>query len=137
MATINGLPQEGGGALKKTLLWTNLNPNNAFAAQELSQTFNFSDYDFIMFEFKNSTSSSMVHQVLTTTKDFTEKDNGYTRPLAFFGWSSTLNQNMSRFVFSNSTNKIGFGAGLIYSTGSIQNSYVIPLRIYGVKGEIK
>ena len=134
MAVINNLPN-GAQGLTKEVLWRNPNPNSAFAAQEI--TINFSDYDYLLFEFKNSTSTTTVHQVLTTVTDMIEKDNGYARPLALFGYSTPLNTNICRFIYSNSSDKIGFGSCTIYTSSSLSNTWLIPLYVYGVKGEIK
>lgn len=142
MAIINDLPCVSGGGLTKELLWTNPNPTQAMGNTTITVP-NISEYDYIMFETavapRSTTISDLVYQTLCRVEDIEYKvGNYYGRPLTLScvydnagAWTT-----FQRLVVWNSMTACNFQSCVQFGTQSTFNGLNVPLRVYGVKGEI-
>lgn len=109
--------------LGATLLWTNPNPTSGFDAQTVM--LDLSEYESVIVAFTQHTS--------TTTSDcvcYVSKNN--QSPSQGCGIGGGGGSKARQFVID--TSGIRFGNGTL--NGSVDNSRMIPLRIYGIRGEL-
>ena len=109
-----------GGALSTELLWENGSPSDSFVAQDIATAD--VGHNFIMIEFRASSSSS------TYALSPFIRTNNKTVPFDYFTNSGALQR---RRVKVSKTN-ISFEKGLL--NNSEDNSLMIPIRIYAIKG---
>lgn len=107
------------------LLWTNPNPNSSFIAQNITFENGLNDYQFFMIETKGH-----ISNVLSSVRQYIMAPTQFTYSIIATGGTYNVRQ-----VFPI-TNGIKIEASRVGSTGSIDNSYLIPLRIFGIKGDI-
>ena len=130
MAIINNLPCGSGGGLTKELLWTNPNPNSSYPSAELN--IDFSSYDYIMVNFKISTSNVREFSSIGVVSELYTSDT--PRPKLSGAYYSSSGTTYHREWGITGAGKFEFYQ--CYGGLSASNSNVIPLAIYGVKGEI-
>ena len=109
------------GDIKPVLLWTNPNPTTAFAAQTIS--LDLSEYKYVVIVSKNSISNDPSPRAVDV---FPVLDN-YEAGLKIKGPSTST----SRTITISQA-----GITVTTSTGSPANNFVIPYKIYGIKGEL-
>ena len=118
------------GVEKKTLLWTNSSPTNAFAGQTVIVDTNYDEYEIV---YTGYTAQSQYKK----TERLSESDGALT-----FITGSTGQESGSMYVFKRlvSIASNGISIGEVYSaTGSANwtrytaNTGIIPYKIYGIK----
>ena len=124
MAIVNELPSNVG--MKKELLWTNPNPNSSFTAQNITFPNGLSAYQYFLVEAKGH-----ISNVLSNVIAYSMSPAQFTYAIIAVGGTYNVRQ------LSPITNGIKIEGAKSSGTGTIDNSYTIPLRIYGVKGEIR
>lgn len=143
MAIINDLPCVSGLGLTKELLWTNSNPTQSFGNTKVTIT-DITNYDYIMFETAICPSSALIpdkyYQTLCKVSDIVTKVGGYYgRPLMLscvYSVSASSLVTFQRLVVWDSLTVANFQSCTQFNTSSVNNYINVPLRIYGVKGEI-
>lgn len=124
----------GTGIEKRKLLWTNASPTSDFASQTVgpSQGVVLSGYDAVEIVFKASASNSQQVIEKCEIGAGLRIERLYNPTSA----SNTLS-NMYRGLYAKSESGVEFGAGYkkvaTSTSSSIENSYLIPYKIYGVK----
>lgn len=114
----------GGIQIKK--LWENASPTSAFAAQSITLS-GLSDYDEyeVIFQFHTSTNLRNTHK----------SQVGYGMLLAINDSGNILRRSVTTV---SAGNVLAFGTASKCASGNIaateDNSYVIPIAIYGIKG---
>lgn len=113
---------------KPILLWTNSDPTQTFAEQDLNGT---GGYPYYLILYKISTSSSTDYQQLvrTITTEMNAVFFGYTpvNEMSYIGVRSFTKISDGRLHFYNATKK------LTNSTSRTEdNSLLIPYQIYGL-----
>lgn len=106
--------------MKRTLLWTNSNPTSALGTTTFGDV---SDFDYIQVTLRFSTSVST-----TNTSILTKDVNGSA---AGVGTTNVTN----RTFYTSAAGILSCGNGLVngYTTN---DSYGIPVSVYGIKGKI-
>ena len=118
----------GKGELRETVLWTNSSPSSSFSGKTVSLDQSYTEFDYIRFYYRGSTSNSEVRSSMVAVSDFTGKtfviggnfgfDNSKCR--------GTYNKGDSQIFFSNSYE-------LRTAAQTSSGSYIIPTKITGVK----
>lgn len=116
---VKSLKQLTDSALNMDLLWTNASPTSAFAAQTISLGINLSQYKYLLFEWIEYTSY---------TAHFYSKLIGNQEGIITLSTTS----NRWRLYTVSSENNINMTDGC-YANGAVDNNYMIPTRIFGVK----
>ena len=118
------------GGMSKTMIWENSKVSSSFPAQELSIYLN--EYDEVEVELQNSTSVAHTTKVTIrkgTSKRYTElgnvTDNKYIQ-----SFSRAITVNSDSISFTDAHLKKVATANEV----EVNNIYLIPIRIYGVKG---
>ena len=127
------------GAVSKTLLWENASPTSEFADQELPVPL--AGYDAIEIVFLTQLSSSGR---LVTQTFYTDAVNALGNVTGLLFWTEGYSYAV---VYSRTITLLEFGrvnpsmGGIVFSLTSITNNtytdvnrYVVPVRIYGIKG---
>ena len=139
MAYFSATGTSGGGSVTPetpTLLWENSNPNSAFNGQTITIS-GLSDYEQIMFEVLNSSSSVYTTQYYQKFV-FNNNDKGVLSAYINKGSTDLTNVNILFRGFEISGNNIKFQYGY-YPSGSshVSSGYIcIPTKIYGYKKAI-
>lgn len=118
--------------LKEALVWENPNPNTDFDITEITNV-DITEFDYLRIVFKNSTTSTTEHEVIGKTTDMLYVDGGYARPIAMAG---IYNSSTYTRPVGTSNGHIQILKAYTLSTGTVRNTTMIPLRIYGLKGTI-
>lgn len=108
------------------LVWENASPTSEFGAQDI--TINLSDYSLIEIEFKIST---------TQERTFREKSLINTGGFACFIYGSVDAGIYGGYrYFTPFDDKINFSTCWrpTTSTEAVDNTYCIPIKVYGIKG---
>ena len=127
----------GGGTLKETTLWTNSSPSATFAEQTVTLSDNISNYDYIKIEWCESTSAlTNKSSIMVSASEFTRNKNPYynahdTTP-AILGRGAN-NVSYLRYIAYESDTQVLFGHALRGNATGVDNTFTIPLNIYGVK----
>ncbi len=118
-----------------TKLWENSSPSSSFAAQSVTLSDDWSNYDFILISYIFSTGTQDYATLVIPM------DNAHGKDWAMRVGAGSNNRNGGRqanFVQtgtggipSGHGDRISFGAAT-YNT-STNNSYVIPAAVYGIK----
>lgn len=111
------------GVYGGTLLWTNEDPNNSFAAQIINVT-NLSNYEYIMVE---SYGGSGMHNngILPSIQIY---KNNISNTLSAYYTDTYISMRLMKI----SGNSITFGNGYVLNDASANSSYCIPFKIYGL-----
>lgn len=117
----------GDGAVRPSgridTLWTNSSPTSNFTAQDISDI-SLTNYDLWAVEMRYSTSSAINLPLCVYPVD----EETHLGPLS----AQTNNNNGGRrFTYSESNSAVSVTAS--YYNGSTNNSYAIPIAIYGIK----
>jgi hypothetical protein len=116
------------GGMVCDLLWANSSPGSSFAAQTIS--INLSVYDFIAVEAAFNTSSKDIKNMF-----FFKKNNDSTYTYHAMIPNDALSYSMNRrFTSTNSSLVFKEGIKNTNGSGTTDNSAVVPLYIYGIKG---
>ena len=110
------------------LLWTNPNPSSNFAAQSVEVDLSNYDKFMILTNWSTSNSLNFSAQIFEPTTEITQflfVTSGGTAS------SSASRSGVRRFSYSITNHAISFQAG--YYNSSSNNSYLIPVKIYGLK----
>lgn len=119
----------------RTLLWSNPNPNTAFAAQTVINNTNLSKFDRFEILIKANINEGLANSIVLSK-------NAGTRNTMLESVPPTSNDTWTaRRRIEISDTAISFGnGGYIYWGGGGQdlnnNTYGIPLKIYGIRGNI-
>lgn len=121
------LKQKGGGA-EPTLLWTNLNTSAAFAAQSVSVDYSKYDYLIIKTKWAASVSDTLENTVIQLIKV------NATEPFIVGGsyLPSAGYRNAGIRTFTWGTNALNFDQAFLPSNGGYNNSYMVPIAIWGL-----
>ncbi len=121
----------GTGIEKRILLWTNASPTSEFAAQTISLTL--SSYDAVEIVCRYSTTND--------ARTIYRCDVGSSASMYWFYYTGTDGKYTgvrSRTEVSVSTTGVTFdtcsGKAGNSSTNTTNNGYLIPIKIYGIKG---
>ena len=121
----------GTGIEKRKLLWTNASPTSEFAAQTISLTL--SSYDAVEIVCRYSTTSDSRTRYIC--------DVGSSASIDWFYYTVVAGKYMgvkSRNEVSASTTGVTFGSCTTKPWNSTDstttNGYIIPIKIYGIKG---
>ena len=121
----------GTGIEKRILLWTNASPTSEFAAQTISLTL--SSYDAVEVVCRYSTTSN--------SRTIYRCDVGSSASIDWLYYTVVAGKYMgvkSRNEISASTTGVTFGACTTKPGNSTDstttNGYIIPVKIYGIKG---
>lgn len=111
-----------GGGYSRDLLWTNPSPTTNFSAKTISV--DLSDYSWFAVEIQFQTSQNVNPALQEFRVDEVQKLLVLT--------STSNNRTGGRHITWNATAKTLTFDGATYN-GASNNSYCIPLRIYGIK----
>lgn len=101
-------------SLKMDLLWTNASPTSAFAEQIINLGIDLSRYNYLLFEW---------HEYISYENCFYSQITGYNAGLVTVSTSN----NSWRTYFVQANNSI------LFQNAYLNNSYMIPIRIWGVR----
>lgn len=121
-----------GGSLTPTTLWTNNNPTSNFSTQTVNLTSgSFSNYDYIQFYFRLSTTDSSEMSVIVPKAVWTNCTDADGKPkvVGYFRGSSSVYRFRTASYLSNTS--CAFGNCLAVTTTA--NGYTIPTSIVGLK----
>lgn len=121
--------------LKETTLWTNSSPTSNFASQTVTLSDNISNYDYIAFDFRASTSDSTSYRVLYPSSEILNKwgTSNSTNNSTVGVLASRITGSAKRIVWRVATNKIGFDSGQGLWDSNTHNNLSIPTKISGLK----
>lgn len=121
-----------------TLLWANPNPNSSIGLTDIKCE-NLTDYDYLFIESKESTSINYIYQSLLPIKfeRLTSSNNYYTNPITsvYTGQPNWVTCGR-KSGFRNDKKTIWFDANSIIGLTGTWNDRNIPIKIYGIKGNI-
>ena len=127
-----------GGGMNATLLWTNPNPNSSIGSTDIKCD-NLVGFNYLLVESKETTSKATIYQSLLPVRfDLLTNSNNYyssTISSVFTGQSNWVNCGR-KVGFRSDKKTIWFDVNMILGISTTNNSYNIPLRIYGIKGKI-
>ena len=109
------------GAETKTLLWENARPTSVFHAQDIGVS-NLDNFDFVEVFYRFNINENYNAS--------TKAISGNTISMQY-GWGSS--QNWERKITVNSNTSLHFESAVIQTVRE-DNAYIIPLKIYGIKG---
>lgn len=121
-----------GGKLKETVLWTNSSPTSSFAAQDVTISEAYSNYEYIAIYYKRTTSDTA--ELYSIFPKF-QLDLYNERISGMFGTAQSASNRQScarPFYFTNATT-IHFVIGYLISSGSTTSNLMIPTKITGLK----
>lgn len=118
---------------RKKLLWENASPSSQFKAQTLDM--DLSDYDSVEIEYTNFASTEQL--ILADKKDVVKN-----RLVPLVSWNnldSSGNNIVVRSRVVTATDggvefKTAYGKGTTETSVEQSNTYIIPIKIYGIKG---
>lgn len=122
----------GGGGMTETTLWTNSSPTSTFAAQSVTLSQSLSNFDYIRFEYRFSTSNSASYSVIIKASDVTNSlttSGNFT--IALMVRSSSYYR--SRRVTYNSLTSLEVSLAWDSNHAGSSNSEAIPTKIVGMK----
>jgi len=108
-------------------LWTNSDPTTSFAAQTVTLAGSLADFDLFRIAFVFSTGSQILEERSFLVSNLLTE--GFTAALRIGG--SVNNRTGARTFSMPAADTVSFDA-CTYNTGT-DNSYVIPVAIYGIK----
>ena len=115
----------------ETTLWTNSSPTSTFAAQTVNLSQAYSNFDYLKFVFRRSTSDSYEAVFVFPKSEFTSKSRSLT-----VGISGTTagSDNIMRNIYqsSGSTSQMKFSTGWSYGNTNVPGN-CIPKSIIGIK----
>ena len=115
----------------ETTLWTNSSPTSTFAAQTVNLSQSYSNFDYLKFVFRRSTSDSYEAVFVFPKSEFTSKSRSLT-----VGISGTTagSDNVLRNIYqsSGSTSQMKFSTGWSYGNTNVPGN-CIPKSIVGIK----
>lgn len=125
----------GGGSMTETTLWTNSDPTTAFASQTVNLSGNLSDYEYIGFECRFSTTYDNRLMTYVKASDFPDCVAETNEPMpCFFSYNSTYFYCRLIQYASDTTVTIGgCYRGKPTGTWAAQSAALIPLRVVGLK----
>ena len=121
--------------LSPVLLWTNPSPTSEFAGQKVE--LDLTDYSGIIVEFRYTNdvdfvcNRTYVKKVDILNKKLTDDSNAYFG--GGCGYTSTSDSWASRGRIISSVDNTGVTFGSGGYANSVANSFIIPIKIYGVK----
>lgn len=118
----------GGGGMTETTLWTNFSPSSSFEAQTRILNQDYTNFPYIRFYYRGSTSNTEERSVMIAKDDFTGKT-------LVFGGNFDFTNSKARSCYNSGSDKIYFSSSyeLKSSSQSASGSYIIPTKITGVK----
>ena len=125
-ATLNSIKPENIGAIRMELLWENASPASSFEAKTISLGVDIPEQFMVIFRITTAGSSCVGSPI------FSGRGVGY--------YALAMNSNgllVSRQFVANDNGNMQFFAGKTYSTygtAAENNAYMIPYKIYGIKG---
>lgn len=140
---------EKSGEKEKTTLWTNSNPSSNFSGQDVTLSSNIEDFSYIEIKFisyrnsspeKKQTISQIYNSeelMLLDNKNTTEtRDNkffvGVVTRVTYHNTSGS-NSTYTRTFYVISSKIIHFNGGIIWNSGTANDSICIPVEIVGIK----
>ena len=104
------------------LIWENSSPTSSFSAQTVAM--DLSEYNYLTLVFKYSTTSAYYNTLAVPTDGLTYR--------VTIGNSQNSNNGIRNFT--TSATGISFEAG--YYNASSNNTYLVPYKVYGIRGTI-
>lgn len=120
----------GGGAMSETVLWTNSSPTSSFSAQAVTLSDDMNNYTYLKVCWRMSTSDSTSMYILIPVAEFVSYTNDNNPYPAFTARITSIYVRRTYYISDTSMQIIS-----AYQMGGtpINNNYVIPTEIYGVK----
>lgn len=120
---VNQLPSISGGNVRMSKLWENSNPTSAFSVGNIPLSSN--DYDMLMCQYKYyKTTSLCMSCCVNKGESFRLETNSYSSSNAPVNGWRVLNRTSDTEYFAES---------IVSYPSVLNNDYIIPLRIYGIK----
>ena len=122
------VPKSGGS---ETTLWTNSSPSSSFAQQTVTLSYSMSNYTYVRFYMRRSTTNSDTASYIILVSDFSNMDNanGTFRLMPEFKGSSGV--IFKRGIIFVSSTSVKFGNCTDNSTGGNVNGTLVPTKITG------
>jgi hypothetical protein len=130
-------PSSGNGNFTKKLLWENSSPTSNFSKQIVSLSDDITNYDYILVVWNSATTTVTKFQTIVSIDQLTTFVNGFAISIIGsiqFGGDSYA-RRMERLT-SYTSKQIYIESSFTYNTLTESNSIIIPISIYGIKGEI-
>ena len=121
----------GHSGMTKKLLWTNPNPNIIFMAQNIVLSGVYSNFDYLMVEYKPNKDATQILTAVFDKKHIEFVSNGYN----LFGLGLYNNNSYLTRTFGR-TNNIPSGSTNFFINSCNDNNTLIIVKIYGVTGKI-
>ena len=130
-----------GGGMTETVLWTNPSTSSDFAYQEVNLSQDIDNFDYLKFEYQNSTATITKSSVLISVSEFKQTSVSVPQKACFhLGWAGGTATSISlmwRPVGYVNDTKVIIGTCILTSMTSLGNQIYnlacIPTKIYGVK----
>lgn len=127
----------GGGEQKETVLWTNPSPSASFTAGYITLSDSCFNYDAIKIEYKVQTTSEKAISVISPKEVFVSPDGVVYRvsmTTNIINGSSVYVRTAYRYPLTDTTGKsVYIESGLLINSSGTNDSYCIPVNIYGLK----
>lgn len=121
----------GGGTLKETVLWTNLNPTSQMGDNTtLTLSENINNFKFIQVVARFSTSDATTFSAIMSVEDFLKSGTTNKTRLYFGG---IIDSNYCRTMRYTAATSVRVSTAYIFSGTSYNNAVIIPTQIIGLK----
>lgn len=122
--------------MEETVLWTNSDSSATFAAQDVTLSDNYDNYDYIIIYYcRVKTATSEIMKCMAERKYFDTIWNSNIKQGLYFsdnyGGSNSRGCYARRLVGTSTKNVLHFDSCLLWSTGNTDNTYCIPIKICG------
>lgn len=129
-------PFSSGGDFEETVLWTNPSPTNAFSGQRLTGLSDLSQYDYIGFYCRVSTSIATETFEIMPYDYFKNTVGSGSRPVCGVSYIDTDKLHTRAFYYDSDTAmqvRENLYIQFYPTTGGVDNSSLIPTKIVGIK----
>lgn len=118
--------QQGGST--ETVLWTNNSPTSSFAVQSVTLSDDYTNYDYLEFYFRSTTSDDTEYRDIIPTSVLAKSTSASTCTIG----NSSSSKIRSRGIYATSNTSIRISDCYPLNSTSASNTSVIPTKIVGI-----
>ena len=118
--------QQGGST--ETVLWTNNSPTSSFAVQTVTISDDYTNYDYLEFYFRSTTSDDTEYRDIIPTSVLAKSTSASTCTIG----NSSSSKIRSRGIYATSNTSIRISDCYPLNSTSASNTSVIPTKIVGI-----
>ena len=126
--TANGYLYASNQSPTETVLWTNNSPTSSFAVQSVTISDDYTNYDYLEFYFRSTTSDDTEYRDIIPTSVLAKSTSASTCTIG----NSSSSKIRSRGIYATSNTSIRISDCYPLNSTSASNTSVIPTKIVGI-----